>query len=119
MIVYCRVYSWQKQLSALFKEVSTGVFYKSDFYCANRKLITEFDRKIHYGKLASDHERDLKLSFKGIFVLRIKNEVLGNLSAVTDMTFRILNNLLTQQREMSIISGIHYNFYYFCRLTGK
>lgn len=51
-------------------------FYIADFYSRELSLVIEVDGPVHLKKREYDIERDSKLSDKGIFVLRIKNEEL-------------------------------------------
>jgi very-short-patch-repair endonuclease len=45
----------------------------SDFYCAECRLIIEADGKTHYGKLAQDEKRTLRLNEQGYEVVRYSN----------------------------------------------
>ena len=51
-------------------------FYIADFYCAEKKLIIEFDGKHHeFGDPKEyDHARDLIMTQMGLRILRINNE---------------------------------------------
>jgi leucyl-tRNA synthetase len=51
-------------------------FYIADFYSRELSLVIEVDGPVHLKQREYDTERDSKLSDKGIFVLRIKNEEL-------------------------------------------
>ena len=51
-------------------------FYIADFYSRELSLVIEVDGPVHLKQKEYDIERDSKLSDKGIFVLRIKNEEL-------------------------------------------
>ncbi len=80
-------------------------FFIADFYCAKLKLIIELDGKIHNDRLEYDRDRDLKLSCKGISVLRIRNDDLTDLDAVIDLLFRTINSRLIQMSDNKQISS--------------
>jgi leucyl-tRNA synthetase len=64
-------------------------FYIADFYSRELSLVIEVDGPVHLKQKEYDIDRDSKLSDKGIFVLRIKNEELedkGSLIMKTDET---------------------------------
>jgi leucyl-tRNA synthetase len=68
-------------------------FYVADFYCAKLKLIIEVDGKIHEEQTEYDKERDARLSEKGIYVARIKNEEVKNINKVTST----INDVILQR----------------------
>jgi leucyl-tRNA synthetase len=53
-------------------------FYIADFYSRELSLVVEVDGPVHLKQKEYDHDRDSKLSDKGIVVLRIKNEELDD-----------------------------------------
>jgi very-short-patch-repair endonuclease len=71
-------------------------FFIADFYCSQLKLVIEVDGKIHEGHTDYDSERDLKLSNKGICVVRVKNEELPNEKTAKYVISRIISNHLSQ-----------------------
>jgi leucyl-tRNA synthetase len=78
-------------------------FFIPDFYCAELKLIIELDGKIHENNKEYDLERDLKLLNKGIYVVRIKNEELGDM----DKIIHFLNGIIIDR--ISHITGNEQN----------
>ena len=78
-------------------------FFIADFYCAELKLIIELDGKIHENNKEYDLERDLKLLNKGIYVVRIKNEELGDM----DKIIHFLNGIIIDR--ISHIAGNEQN----------
>jgi leucyl-tRNA synthetase len=68
-------------------------FYVADFYCAKLKLIIGVDGKIHEKQTEYDKERDARLSEKGIYVARIKNEEVKNINKVTST----INDVILQR----------------------
>ena len=71
-------------------------FFIADFYCAGLKLIIELDGRIHENNKEYDSERDLKLLNKGIYVVRIKNEELGDMNSVILFLNSIIDNRMCQ-----------------------
>jgi leucyl-tRNA synthetase len=51
-------------------------FFIADFYSRELSFVLEVDGPVHLKQKEYDHDRDSKLSDKGIVVLRIKNEEL-------------------------------------------
>ena len=67
-------------------------FFIADFYCAKLRLVIELDGPIHENNKDYDSERDLKLSTKGILVVRIFNEELQDVNSVISKLKMILMN---------------------------
>ena len=67
-------------------------FFIADFYCAKLRLVIELDGPIHENNKDYDSERDLKLSTKGILVVRILNEELQDVNSVISKLKMILMN---------------------------
>jgi leucyl-tRNA synthetase len=68
-------------------------FYIADFYSRELSLVIEVDGQVHLRQKEYDLDRDSKLSDKGIYVLRIKNEELedkGSLIMKIDETINAL-----------------------------
>lgn len=59
-------------------------YYIPDFYCSAEQLAIELDGKIHEFRKEKDKRKDEILNAKGIYVLRIKNSELENITAVLD-----------------------------------
>ncbi len=63
--------------------IKGNVYYISDFYCAEHKLIIEADGAIHLLKKDYDRNRDEVMLALGLTVLRFKNEeILNNTASV-------------------------------------
>lgn len=60
------------------------LFFITDFYCAEKKVIIEIDGKIHDFRRNQDHDRDEILRSLNLNVLRIKNEEFKNIEVVMD-----------------------------------
>lgn len=58
-------------------------FFVADFYCHDEKLIIELDGEYHKYRLKKDEERTKILNYKGLRVIRFKNEkIIHNLDEV-------------------------------------
>ena len=54
------------------------LFFITDFYCAEKKLVIELDGKIHDFQKQKDQERENILKDMGLYILRIKNEEISS-----------------------------------------
>jgi very-short-patch-repair endonuclease len=59
-------------------------FFIADFYCAEAKLVIEIDGGIHEKQAEYDSLRSLILNYRGIRVVRVKNEELENPPVLID-----------------------------------
>jgi very-short-patch-repair endonuclease len=71
-------------------------FFIADFYCAKLKLIIELDGEVHRFRKEYDYDRDQKLLNKGIYVVRIKNDVLEDLNKATILMDEIIGKHIIQ-----------------------
>ena len=94
-----RLWSWlrNRRFDGLkFKRQVPMGRYILDFYCADLKLAIEVDGRHHSGPdmVAYDHDRTRHLANRGIYVLRIANELLCRDSRiVADMIRWVISQL--------------------------
>ena len=60
------------------------LFFITDFYCAEKKLVIEIDDKIHDFQKDYDQRRDEILSNMDLKVVRIKNEEMKNVGKILE-----------------------------------
>jgi very-short-patch-repair endonuclease len=58
-------------------------YFIADFYCDQKKLVIEVDGKIHENQREYDEYRTFLINQLGIRVIRITNEELNDITAVT------------------------------------
>ncbi len=68
-------------------------FFIADFYSHELSLVIEVDGPVHLKQKEYDHERDSKLSAKGISVLRLKNEELEDTCSLRKKIIENINAL--------------------------
>jgi very-short-patch-repair endonuclease len=67
-------------------------FFIADFYCSRLKLVIEINGEVHESRKDYDSERDAKLSNKGISVIRIKNEEVGDINLLISKIISIIKS---------------------------
>jgi very-short-patch-repair endonuclease len=73
-------FKFLRQHPVIYREDKGWVdFFIADFYCNSLKLILELDGKIHENQKDYDMLRDEKLESRGLLVVRIKNEMTGDI----------------------------------------
>jgi leucyl-tRNA synthetase len=71
-------------------------FFIADFYSRELSFVLEVDGPVHLKQKEYDHDRDSKLSDKGIVVLRIKNEELEDKASLIKKLNEIIDALKRQ-----------------------
>jgi very-short-patch-repair endonuclease len=67
-------------------------FFIPDFYCAEERLIVELDGKIHDYQIDRDRQRDEILKYKGLRILRIRNEEIADIESVLQKIEKMFNS---------------------------
>ncbi len=77
-------FKFLRQHPIIYKGNLTGLnYFIADFYCHSKRTVIELDGKIHEGTTEYDQFRDAQMRLKQIHVLRIKNEELSDMNAVS------------------------------------
>ena len=78
-------YKFLRQHPVLYKADSGRIkYFIADFYCDAKKTVIELDGLIHYETVEYDQFRDEQMKFRGLNVLRIKNEELSDINATLE-----------------------------------
>ena len=93
-------YKFLRQHPVIYREDKGWIdFYIADFYCNKLKMIIELDGKIHETRKEYDRERDDKLNSKGIIVIRIQNEMTGDLKNLENILTGLIEKRSAQVTE--------------------
>ena len=68
-------------------------YFIADFYCFEKKLVIELDGPVHEENEVYDDFRDKEMKELGLYILRIKNEELGNMEKVLSRILIFLGSL--------------------------
>ena len=89
-------YKFLRQHPIIYKADYKGLnYFIADFYCHEKRIIVELDGPVHLSTIEYDKFRDDELAYKGIKVLRIRNEELENIEGVLS---RILQYVESQHK---------------------
>jgi very-short-patch-repair endonuclease len=78
-------YKFLRQHPVIYKADFKGLnYYIADFYCNEKKTVIELDGSIHNERIEYDRFRDEELRYKGLNVLRLKNEELTDMSTALE-----------------------------------
>jgi very-short-patch-repair endonuclease len=87
-------YKFLRQHPILYKADYKGInYFIADFFCKEKETVIELDGPIHELNVEYDQFRDSEMKEKGIYVLRIKNEELGNINIVLEKIKNQLNSI--------------------------
>jgi very-short-patch-repair endonuclease len=72
-----------RQHPIIYKTDYKGLnYFIADFYCDAKKLVIELDGPIHEETNEYDQFRDEEMRYRGLHILRLKNEELSNIENV-------------------------------------
>lgn len=69
-------------------------YFVADFYCDSKKLVIELAGSIHDEPKEYDQFRDEEMRFKGLYVLRLKNDELSNMANVSEKIRSYLESII-------------------------
>ncbi|MDO9341004.1 MAG: endonuclease domain-containing protein [Bacteroidales bacterium] len=87
-------YKFLRQHPIIYKADYKGLnYFIADFYCDTKKAVIELDGSIHNGTEEYDKFRDTEMRFKGLHVLRLKNEELNDMNNALKKIRNYLNSI--------------------------
>jgi very-short-patch-repair endonuclease len=87
-------YKFLRQHPIIYKADYKGLnYFIADFYCDSKKAVIELDGSIHIETEEYDRFRDDEMKYKGLRVLRLKNEELSDISATEEKILLFLNSI--------------------------
>jgi very-short-patch-repair endonuclease len=73
-------YKFLRQHPIIYKADYKGLnYFIADFYCDSKKLVIELDGPIHEETKEYDQFRDEEMIYRGLHILRLKNEEVSNI----------------------------------------
>ena len=93
-----RGYKFRRQ-HPIVVDVNSGhkTYYIIDFYCTELKLAAEIDGPVHDDRLDYDRRRDQLLRDKGIYTVRIKNEMVSESKVVINAILEAIKAITKSQ----------------------
>ncbi|MFA5819193.1 MAG: endonuclease domain-containing protein [Bacteroidales bacterium] len=87
-------YKFLRQHPIIYKADYKGLnYFIADFYCDAKKSVIELDGSIHNVTKDYDQFRDEEMRYKGLHVLRLKNEELSEMSDTLEKIKIFLNSI--------------------------
>jgi leucyl-tRNA synthetase len=90
-------YKFLRQHPIVYKQEGARYrYFVADFYCHSKSVVIEIDGPIHEETIEYDEFRDSEMKFRGINVLRLKNEELENLDSALEKIKSFLDSVTVE-----------------------